>query len=279
MKDNENLIKFGQEIYSKHPALRPFLTFIKKNFFNKPKFSGWGMTSIHEPPWLNDDEGKKFLEIHNYIKNNFVFNKKIQGTTKDIMDDLLWRHWIVSYAVKHATKFAKTENYNLVECGVEWGYTSFFALKTLTNNDKKINSFSMHLYDAWQNMREEELLESEYWHLNLYKNLDIESTKKNLVEFKENLIFHQGYIPDSLTKKPDPPDVIFYLHIDLNSAKPTEHALEFFYPRLVVGGVILFDDYGWDAYEDTKNTIEDFFKDKPGLLMKIPTGQAIYFHN
>ena len=80
-------------------------------------------------------------------------------------------------------------------------------------------------------------------------------------------------------KKPDPPDTIFYLHIDLNSAKPTEHALEFFYPRLVVGGVILFDDYGWDAYEDTKNTIENFFKDKPGLLMKIPTGQAIYFHN
>jgi len=279
MKDNKNLIKFGQEIYSKHPALRPFLSFIKKIFFNKPKFSGWGMTSIHEPPWLDDDEGKKFLEIHNYIKNNFVFNKKIQGTTKDIMDDLLWRHWIVSYAVKHATKFAKTENYNLVECGVEWGYTAFFALKTLTNNDKKMNSFSMHLYDAWQDMREEELLESEYWHVNLYKNLDIESTKKNLIEFKENLIFHQGYIPDSLMKKPDPPDTIFYLHIDLNASKPTESALEFFYPRLVVGGIILFDDYGWDAYEDTKNTIENFFKDKPGLLMKIPTGQAIYFHN
>jgi O-methyltransferase len=279
MKDNETLIKFGQEIYSKHPALRPFLSFIKKFFFNKPKFSGWGMTSIHEPPWLNDDEGKNFLEINNYIKNNFAFNKKIQGTTKDIMDDLLWRHWIVSYAVKHATKFAKTENYNLVECGVEWGYTAFFALKTLTNNDKKMNSFSMHLYDAWQDMREEELLESEYWHVNLYKNLDIESTKKNLIEFKENLIFHQGYIPDSLMKKPDPPDTIFYLHIDLNASKPTESALEFFYPRLVVGGIILFDDYGWDAYEDTKNTIENFFKDKPGLLMKIPTGQAIYFHN
>ena len=62
MKDSENLIKFGHEIYSKHPALRPFLSFIKKNFFTKTKFSGWGMTSIHEPPWLNDDEGKKFLK-------------------------------------------------------------------------------------------------------------------------------------------------------------------------------------------------------------------------
>ena len=279
MKDNENLIKFGQEIYSKHPALRPFLSFIKKNFFNKPKFSGWGMTSIHEPPWLDNDEGKKFLEINDNIKKNFMFNKKIQGTTKDVMDDLLWRHWIVSYAVKHAIKFSKSERYDMVECGVEWGYTAFFALKTLTNNLDKKNPFSMHLYDAWGDMREQELLESEYWHVNLYKNLDIDSTKKNLNEFNKNLVYHQGYIPDSLNKRPDAPDSIFYLHIDLNSAQPTENALEFFYPRLISGGVILFDDYGWDAYEDTKNTIERFFENKPGILMKLPTGQAIYFNN
>ena len=62
-------------------------------------------------------------------------------------------------------------------------------------------------------------------------------------------------------------------------SKPTESALDFFYPRLVPGGVILFDDYGWDAYEDTKNAIENFFTNKPGILMKLPTGQAIYFHN
>ena len=93
------------------------------------------------------------------------------------------------------------------------------------------------------------------------------------------MVFHQGYIPESLNKKPDAPDSIFYLHIDLNSAKPTESALDFFYPRLVPGGVILFDDYGWDAYEDTKNAIENFFTNKPGILMKLPTGQAIYFHN
>ena len=35
MENNKNLIKFGQEIYSKYPSLRPFLTYIKKFFFNK----------------------------------------------------------------------------------------------------------------------------------------------------------------------------------------------------------------------------------------------------
>lgn len=270
------LIKYGQEIYSKHPTLRPFLSFIKKKFFDKPKFSGWGMTTIHEPPWLSD-EGKKFLEINEFIMKNFMFNRKIQGTTSEIMNDLRWRHWNVTYAVKHAIKFAKTENYTLVECGVEWGYTTFFALRTISNEIEK-SKFSMHLYDAWEDMKGEGLLESESWHVNLYKKLDIDVTKKNLREFSNNIVYHKGHIPDSLNNKPESPKSIFYLHIDLNSSKPTLAALEFFYPRLVSGGVILFDDYGWDQYEDTKNTIELFFEKKSGILMKLPTGQAIYFH-
>ena len=180
MKDNENLIKFGQEIYSKHPALRPFLSFIKKSFFNRPKFSGWGMTSIHESPWENNDDGKKFLEINDYIKNNFAFDKKIQGTTKDVMDDLLWRHWIVSYAIKHARKFSKTTNYNLVECGVADGLSALFVLKEMESKSK---NYSMHLYDSWDDMRKEVLLESELSSMGRYKNLNIEIKRKNLKEF------------------------------------------------------------------------------------------------
>ena len=136
----------------------------------------------------------------------------------------------------------------------------------------------MHLYDAWEDMKEEGLLESESWHVNLYKKLDIELTRKNLSEFSNNIVYHKGHIPDSLISKPESPESIFYLHIDLNSSKPTLATLEFFYPRLVPGGVILFDDYGWEQYEDTKNTIELFFEKKSGILMKLPTGQAIYFH-
>ena len=275
--EKNNLIKCGQEIYSKHPALRPVLSFIKKKFFDKPKFIGWGMTTIHEPPWLNNSEGEKFLEINEFIKRKFMFSKKIQGTSSEIMNDLRWRHWNVAYAVKHAIKFAKTENYTLVECGVEWGYTAFFALRTISNEIEK-SKFSMHLYDAWEDMKEEGLLESESWHVNLYKKLDIDLTRKNLSEFSNNIVYHKGHIPDSLISKPESPESIFYLHIDLNSSKPTLATLEFFYPRLVSGGVILFDDYGWEQYEDTKNTIKLFFEKKSGILMKLPTGQAIYFH-
>ena len=77
---------------------------------------------------------------------------------------------------------------------------------------------------------------------------------------------------------PESPHSIVYLHIDLNSAKPTLAALNFFYPRLVKGGVILFDDYGWREYKDTKKVVDEFFSSKPGILLKLATGQAIYYH-
>jgi len=236
------------------------------------------MQTNSQAPWIDEYQGKEFRKAAKEIKEKFVFNEKLGIYPKNI-DETLWRHWNLSFAINYALSFVKSDEFNLVECGVEWGYTAFFALKTLSDTLDNTQSFTMHLYDAWQDMKQEELLESEYWHVNLYKNLDIDSTKQNLNEFSQNLVFHQGYIPESLNKKPDAPDSIFYLHIDLNSAKPTESALDFFYPRLVPGGVILFDDYGWDAYEDTKNAIENFFTNKPGILMKLPTGQAIYFHN
>ena len=125
-------------------------------------------------------------------------------------------------------------------------------------------------------MRENELLETEMDHVGNYSELDLNTTKKNLKEFEDNLIYHVGYIPESLVSEETSKSIV-YIHIDLNSAKPTLAVLEFFFPKLVNGGVILFDDYGQEEYKETKNVIDKFFSEKPGLLLKLPTSQAIYF--
>ena len=78
-------------------------------------------------------------------------------------------------------------------------------------------------------------------------------------------------------QSPESPISIMYLHIDLNSSGPTLDALEFFFPKLVPGGIIIFDDYAHSGYEDTKIVVDEFFKYKSGLLQKLPTGQAIYY--
>lgn len=257
----------GDIIYRKVPWLRPILMFVYLKLYKKPTFSGWGMTTYHALPFDDD-----FIKINNTLKQTFEYTSSTNANSSNI-DELMWRHWVVTFAVRKALKFAKADYYNLVECGVSDGLSAFFALNTV-----KSTSFKMHLYDSWNAMKYEHLLDSEKSSNDKYHDLNINRTKKNLIKFKDNVILHQGYIPDILKDDP-PPKSIVYLHVDLNSSKATLETLEFFYPLLVKGGVILFDDYAWLNYKDTKDVVDKFFMDKPGILEKLPTGQAIYHHD
>jgi len=164
----------------------------------------------------------------------------------------------------------------MIEAGVADGITAFFSLRA-AREKRRNQPFTMHLYDSWGAMRKEELLYSETGYIGNYGQLNIERAKKNLSEFSDHLIYHAGYLPETLSSLPAPPLSVHYMHIDLNSALPTLRMLEFFWPHMPRGGVILFDDYGWMGYEDTKNIIDEFFAGRDGLLLKLPTGQALYF--
>jgi len=272
---NSKILKIGRSMWHNFPIMRTLLEMIYGHFFLKTKFSGWGMKTSHALPWDDDFDWEEFRKANQDIKK-FEFSKDevITFNEKNI-DKLSWRHWIVSYAVRHAIKFAQSQEYNFAECGSADGISAFFALHEI--KAQKIKKFSMHLYDSWEGMKIEYLKESEVSRTGNYSNLELERTKHNLRDFADYLVFHKGFIPESLNVPPESPKSIVYLHIDLNSTKPTIDAINFFLPRLVKGGIILFDDYGWSAFRETKNAIDEFFHGTPGMLMKIPTGQAIYF--
>ena len=271
---NEKFEKAAKKIYYKFPFLRPLLASIYRNFFVKYTFSGWGLRTVHELPW-NDKHEEFFRKDCLDIKNQFEFTPNSTGADKYNVDEYMWRHWLIAFSVRFVMSFAESKDYNFVECGVADGMTAFFALREIKRNSK-FDNFKMHLYDSWANMKKENLLKSEISNVGRYHNLSLERTMNNLSEFKNDIIYHQGYIPDSFSKLP-PPSEIMYLHIDLNSAKPTLDSLNFFFPRLVKGGIIIFDDYGDTSYMDTKNQIDNFLQKKPGILLKSPTGQAIYY--
>ena len=58
---------------------------------------------------------------------------------------------------------------------------------------------------------------------------------------------------------------------------PTRKTLEECVPKLLSGGVVVFDDYGWRGFDETKKVADEFFSKKDGILMPLPTGQAIFF--
>jgi len=178
------IFKILKNIYEKIPILQPVFVKISKPFFDFiPKFSGWGMKTGHELPWNDEYDGNIFRETQSYVKENFDFSNDGIGMSKKTLDELLYRHWYVSYCVRHAIEFSEGDEYNFVECGTANGVTSYFALKEITNNPKK-PKFLMYLYDAWDSMKERELLKTEQEHIGNYSKLNINTTKKNLKEFE-----------------------------------------------------------------------------------------------
>jgi len=273
----EKIKNKGRIFLKKYPKFRPYVDLVRKKPQIIPKFSGGGLSTDHEHAWVGEFEGEIFLKAVEDLKQNFKFPKEYVFNTSKV-DGFLWRGWFLSYAVRHAIKFSNPKEYNFADFGAGFGLTSFFALREISGNENIRNRFSMHLYDSWKPMRKEFLLESELSKDGKYGFHSIDWIKHNLNEFEKKLVYHSGFIPDSFKKEPSNPDSLVHLHIDLNSAKPTLATLEMAFPRLVSGGVIVFDDYGWGYYSDTKKVVDDFFHEKSGILLKLPTGQAIYFH-
>lgn len=273
-KDIEN---FLVNFYLNHPKSRNFMLAIRDIFFPiKPAFSGWGMKINHESPWL-DEPNSVFNKTSNDIKK-FQFSA-VHSTGIDVhnVDTLLWRHWIVSNATRYAMIFSKSDEHNFVECGVGDGLSAFYTLREINENSNFKEKSILHLYDSWSGMIKEGLLESETSSLGRYSELEIEITKNNLKEFEKSIVYHKGYIPEIFNQEPSSPSSIIYMHVDLNSTPPTMSALEYFFPKLTSGGIILFDDYGWKNHKDTKHAIDKFLKNLPGIIMQLPTGQAIFF--
>ena len=109
-------------------------------------------------------------------------------------------------------------------------------------------------------MKKTDLIKSELDSIGRYSELELYITKNNLKEYENQIVYHKGCIPEVFQQLPNSTNSIIYMHIDLNSTKPTIASLEFFFPKLVPGGVILFDDYGWNNHKDTKHTVDDFLK-------------------
>ena len=276
-----DLIAFVTNIYLKYPALRPSLLFLKRLILpSKPTFSGAGITTVWELPWINNDSEmtKNFLQANEYAKKNFIFSGTLShGLDKHNYDDTFWVDWLIAFAAKYAITFTKNNNLNFVECGVGDGNTAFHALSQLKSKPQLLSETKMWLYDSWDAMQSKHLDVSEKQYDGRYSDLDINACKNNLKEFKEITIYNQGYVPEVFESIPKHPDKVNYLHIDLNSAGPSMAALEFFYPKMLDRGVIIFDDYGGKNYSKMRNQIDEFLSDKKGVLLEIPTGRAIFF--
>jgi hypothetical protein len=257
-------------------ALAPWLQswWLRINEAIAPRtFSGWGLQTTEAlPPWASspDRTAREFLSAHAALVEAVeagAFALTLSGSATDKarwLAGLMWRHYIIFTTAREAR--AATRVNTIMECGSAEGMSAWFALHGA-------DGARAYLYDLFGTMTDRSLLPSEMFSVGNYATLSREHIAHNLHRYPAAVELCPGFIPESFAMYPPPP-TIAWLHIDLNAAAPTLATLTECWERVAPGGLVLFDDYGWKGWVDTKRTVDGFFASRVPVW-QLPTGQAI----
>lgn len=163
---------------------------------------------------------------------------------------------------------------DFVECGVWKGFS--FAFLTDYLGFAEIDK-TLYLYDTFEGIPA--AMNSENRSNAVYEKdiaQDPDAIYKTVqARFAEvpNTRIVRGMIPESFEQAC--PERIALLHIDLNSAASEIAALEALFDRMVPGGMILFDDYGWTGYAAQRHAENAFMAARQHTILELPTGQGL----
>ena len=91
-------------------------------------------------------------------------------------------------------------------------------------------------------------------------------------EFSQAQIVH-GVVPSILNTVTI--ERVAYLHVDMNSWQADLAALEYFWPRLVTGAIVIIDDFGFGGFEKTRDAVDDFAARKGTSVLYSPIGPGM----
>ena len=185
-------------------------------------------------------------------------------------------HWRIHIILTLGSLVKNIEG-DYVECGVYKGGSSFALV-----NHLKFESLSKKfwLFDTYSGLSEKHVSENEKKNnvIKLYENRYEESyyeeVKTTFAKYK-NVEVVKGAVPDTLSKFSG--DKVCYLAIDMNCVIPEISAIKYFWDKIVIGGVVILDDYGWKHHEEQKKAFDDFIAQTNSQIIYLPTGQGIIF--
>lgn len=92
-----------------------------------------------------------------------------------------------------------------------------------------------------------------------------------------NVRFHPGFFPDS-TADVAADERFAFVHVDVDIYRSTLDALTFFYPRLMPGGIMVFDDWRRHNTQGVEAALTAFLADKPERIYVSARHQAAIIH-
>jgi O-methyltransferase len=206
------------------------------------------------PKYKFSEFGRSYLEDEAFLNYYTRF-----------MDPGNWHSLDRKYLLNELLKQVQHIEGDIAECGAYKGASAFLMCRALSGASSLV-----HLFDSFEGLAEPLPIDGSYWRKGSLSTGE-QILRDTLVGF-ENYRVYKGWIPerfqevDGLTFR--------FVHIDVDLFEPTRDSLEFFYPRVATGGMLLLDDHGFRTCPGATKAAEDFFADKPEQLSLLPTGQA-----
>ena len=171
----------------------------------------------------------------------------------------------------------KNFEYDVAECGCWYGHSTWVISKIIQKSGQDIN---FHVFDSFEgglsdvgerdkNIARDLTKDQILIEKNQFAS-DENFVRNNLKEF--NFVkFYKGWIPERFKEVEN--KKFQFVNIDVDLYQPTYDSFEFFFPRLVEGGVIHCDDYNICQFLGCKDAVDEYLKDKKvNLFYESPFG-------
>jgi O-methyltransferase len=153
----------------------------------------------------------------------------------------------------------------VAEVGVYKGGTALLFTRVLSGTGK-----TLHLFDTFRGMPTVDPK------VDVHRTGDFndasEAAVRKLIQ-DPHAQFHVGFFPD--TAKGLASETFCFVHVDADIRQSVLDACAFFMPRLVPGGVMVFDDYGFESCPGAKRAVDEYFAGAMDRPWYLPSGQCV----
>lgn len=178
------------------------------------------------------------------------------------------------FTLREFVKQTKHVHGSIAECGSYSGVSAFFIAQAAPDTD-------IYLFDSWQGLSEPDANDNvNEKEIMGWKKGDLSSPeskiRENLAVFQK-IHFLKGWIPDRFNEVKN--EKFRLVHIDVDLYQPTKDSMDFFYPILNPGGIMVLDDYGSTMCPGAYDAIHEYMRDKPEQVILLTTGQGVVIKN
>lgn len=169
------------------------------------------------------------------------------------------------------------------ECGVFQGASALLLCRAARTKDAAHTGEGLHLIDSFAGLSEPVEVDS----FSIPRSggsaqrqrlpqgtftATFEQARLSMKDFP-GVAMHRGWIPEVFAQLPE--GRWSFVHIDVDLYEPTYASLEYFYPRLSHGGVMICDDYGAPLFPGAYRAWNRFCDERQLPFAVLDTGQSV----